>query len=127
MKKILLILVCIAAQISFIPVQAEEEEEVFLTAGELLAGCDEGAAPGAPNQYCMQFLFGLVQNVIFLQQADPNQLQVFCIDPQKISLPEVTDQMTAYLRTQEGRLHQEAYKLAIESLAKNYPCQASVF
>lgn len=126
MNKCLLLLTLLMAQLTPLSASAEEEEE-FLTAGELLTGCEEGSSPGAPNQYCMQYLFGFVQTVLSLQSADPSQPQLFCIDPQRIGLPEVTDTMTAYLRSQQGRMDQEAYKLVGEALAKNYPCDSKPF
>ena len=58
-----------------VPVLAEEAdavEEEALSGQELLDGCAEGAAPGAPNQYCMRYIFGLVQVVDSFQQVDRN-------------------------------------------------------
>jgi hypothetical protein len=101
--------------------EAEEEEEV-LSGRELLAGCEEGAAPGAPNQYCMRYIFGLVQIVDRIQQADPGQ-KLFCINPQQVGLPEVTEKTTDWLNSVPERLDEDAYKLVSESLHNNYPCQ----
>lgn len=112
---------------SYVHAEEGQEEEEFLTGKELLQGCEEGAAPGAPNQYCMRYVFGFVQTVIGLQAADPSQPQLFCIDPTKIGLPEVTDNVTKWLRSQSDRLDEEAYVLVGQSLASNYPCQASAF
>lgn len=100
----------------------ETEEEEFLTGRELLQGCEEGAAPGAPNQYCMQYVFGFVQTVVALQQGDPSRPELFCIDPNQIGLQEVTENVTRWLRGQQDRLDEEAYKLVGQSLATQYPC-----
>ena len=107
--------------------EAETETEEFLTGQELLDGCEEGSAPGAPNQYCMQYVFGFVQTVVALQAADPSQPELFCIDPAQIGLPEVTENVTKWLRNQPERLSEEAYILVGQSLATNYPCQPSAF
>ncbi len=101
------------------PVKAEEEE--LLTAGELLSSCEEGYSPGAPNQYCMRYVFGLVQTVIGLQQAEQSP-PVFCINPQVTRLEEATDKVIAYLRTQSSRAKDDAYVVVTEALNKNYPC-----
>jgi len=102
---------------------AEEEqvEEEVLSGQELLAGCEEGAAPGAPNQYCMRYIFGLVQTVDTLQQMEPGQ-KVFCINPHQISLQEVTETTTQWLRNVPERLNEDAYKLVTEALHSSYPC-----
>ncbi len=101
--------------------EAVEEEEA-LSGKELLVGCEEGAAPGAPNQYCMRYIFGLVQIVDRIQQADPSQ-KLFCINPQQVGLPEVTEKTTSWLKNVPERLDEDAYKLVSESLHNNYPCQ----
>jgi len=106
------------------PVFAEEaapEEEEALSGQELLDSCEEGAAPGAPNQYCMRYVFGLVQVVDSFQRADPSQ-RIFCIDPNQVSLQEVTETTTDWLKKYPERLNEDAYKLVTESLNKNYPC-----
>ncbi|MBM2829948.1 MAG: hypothetical protein HW411_738 [Gammaproteobacteria bacterium] len=106
-------------------VSAEQEgqvEEEVLSGKELLAGCEEGAAPGAPNQYCMQYIFGLVQTVDTLQQAEPGP-KVFCINPHKVSLQEVTETTTNWLKNVPDRLGEDAYKLVTESLHVSYPCE----
>ena len=107
--------------------QESGEEEEFLTGRELLQGCEEGAAPGAPNQYCMQYVFGFVQTVVALQTSDPSQPQLFCIDPNQIGLQEVTDNVTRWLRSQPERLDEEAYVLVGQSLASQYPCASAAF
>ena len=111
------------------PVYAEEEgaqgkEEEAISGRELLAGCEEGAAPGAPNQYCMRYVFGLVQVVDTFQQADPNQQKIFCINPNLVSLQEVTEKTVNWLKQRPERLDEDAYKLVTESLHVNYSCDS---
>ena len=123
--KILFILAC------FLPCSLtyaqDDEEEEFLTGQELLQGCEEGSAPGSPNQYCMQYVFGYVQTVVALQGADPSQPQLFGINPEQIGLQEVTENVTNWLRSKPERLNEEAYILVGQSLATYYPCQNSAF
>ncbi len=104
-------------------VLAEEEPEL-ITAGELLESCDDGYAPGAPNQFCMRYVFGLVQTIVSLQQAEQSA-PIFCIDPQVIRLEAVTENVMAYLRKQSSRADNEAQMLVVEALNKNYPCSTS--
>ena len=101
--------------------EAETGEEA-VSGRELLAGCEEGAAPGAPNQYCMRYVFGLVQVVDSFQQAEPDQPRVFCINPNLVSLQEVTETVTDWLKGTPNRLDEDAYKLVTEALHSNYPC-----
>ena len=100
--------------------ETEADEEV-LSAGELLQSCEEGSSPGAPNQYCMRYVFGLVQTVMGLQQADQSA-PIFCINPQVTRLEEATDVVIAYLRSQSSRAKEDAFVLVTEALNKNYPC-----
>ncbi len=111
------ILLCTLLGVS--PIKAEEEE--VLSAGELLSSCEEGYSPGAPNQYCMRYVFGLVQTVMGLQQAEQSP-PVFCINPQVTRLEEATDSVIAYLRSQSSRANEDAYIVVTEALNKNYPC-----
>lgn len=106
-----------------LPVWAEDpgETEEILSAGELLSGCEEGALPDQPNQYCMRYVFGLVQTVLGLQQADSGP-PLFCIDPQVIRLEEVTDTVVKFLRGNAERFNEDAYLLVTEALNKHYPC-----
>lgn len=104
-------------------VLAEEEPEL-ITAGELLASCDEGYVAGAPNQFCMRYVFGLVQTILGLQQAD-GSAPIFCIDPQVVRLETATEKVMAYLRSHSSRSKDEAQVLVIEALNKNYPCRGS--
>ncbi len=98
--------------------QVNADEEV-LSGRELLADCGEGVEP---NQYCMHYVFGLVQTVDMLQQADPGQ-KLFCIDPNVISLQEVTLKVTQWLRDKADRLNEDAYVLVSEALNTFYPCK----
>jgi hypothetical protein len=82
--------------------------EEVLSGRELLDGCEEGAAPGAPNQYCMNYIFGLVTIVDAMQQADPTP-KVFCINPHKVGLQEVTEKTTTWLKSVPERLDEDAY------------------
>ena len=123
LKKLLLILLCAGVLNSNI-VLAEEDEPELLSAGELLANCDEGYAPGAPNQFCMRYVFGLVQTVLGLQQAD-GSAPIFCIDPQVVRLEAATENVMAYLRAQSSRSKDEAQILVVEALNKIYPCSGS--
>lgn len=101
--------------------EAQSDEEA-ISGRELLEGCAEGAAPGNPNQYCMRYVFGLIQVVDMLQQSDPSQ-KVFCIDPNQVSLQEVTERTVNWLKQKPERLDEDAYKLVTESLHGNYPCE----
>jgi hypothetical protein len=109
------------------PVYAAEEgaqtNEEAISGRELLSGCAEGAAPGAPNQYCMRYVFGLVQVVDTFQQADPTQ-KIFCINPNQVSLQEVTETTVNWLKKKPERLDEDAYKLVTEALHANYSCDS---
>lgn len=105
-------------------VLAEEAEPELLSAGELLESCDEGYAPGIPNQFCMRYVFGLVQTIVGLQQADQSA-PIFCIDPQVVRLESVTEDVMAYLRKQSSRLNDAAQMLVVEALNKSYPCSGA--
>jgi len=100
---------------------ADEEELELLTAGELLESCEEGSVPGAPNQYCMRYVFGLVQYIDAIQQRDQSE-PIFCINPQLIRLEEATDTVIGYLRDQALRSKEEAQILVLEALNINYSC-----
>ncbi len=102
--------------------QEEGEDEEVLSGSELLENCEEGATPGAPNQYCMKYVFGLVQVVDSFQQSEPDQPRVFCINPNLVSLQQVTETITDWLKNVPDRLHEDAYKLVTEALHTNYPC-----
>ncbi len=96
-------------------------EEELISGQELLDGCVEGAAPGAPNQYCMKYVFGLVQILDTFQKADSGP-QIFCIDPNQVSLQEVTETTTNWLKQSPNRLEEDAQQLVTEALHANYPC-----
>lgn len=124
MNKILpAVLFLLLTGVSAVAAQDTADEEA-ISGQEFLDGCAEGAAPGAPNQYCMRYIFGLVQVVDSFQQADPQQ-RIFCIDPQQVSLQEVTESTTNWLKNVPDRLNEDAYKLVTEALHKNYPCSST--
>jgi len=123
LKKILFILLSTGLIYSNV-VLAEEEEPELLTAGELLEGCEEGSVPGAPNQYCMRYVFGLVQYIDAIQQRDQSA-PIFCINPEVTRLEEATDTVIGYLRDQTSRSKEEAQILVVESLNIYYPCPAA--
>ena len=123
-NKILFALLTLCLLNSTIVFAEENESEEILSAGELLASCEEGSVPGAPNQYCMRYVFGLVQTVIGLQQQEQSA-PVFCINPQVTKLEEATDSVIAYLRSQSDRANEDAYVIVTEALNKNYPCSGA--
>ena len=106
-----------------VSVYAEEEEEV-LSGQELVDGCSEGYLPGKPNQYCMQYMFGLVQTLAALQEMEPEN-KIFCIDPTVIGLEEVTDNVTKWMENIPARLNEDAYILATQALHESYPCSSA--
>lgn len=122
-KKILFTLLCIGL-LNSNTVLAEEADPELLTAGELLQSCDEGYIKGVPNQFCMRYVFGLVQTILGLQQAE-GSAPIFCIDPQVVRLETATENVMAYLRSQSSRSKDEAQILVIEALNKNYPCRGA--
>ena len=101
-----------------------EEEEVALSGQELVDGCSEGYSPGKPNQYCMQYIFGLVQALAALQEMEPGN-KLFCIDPTVIGLEEVTDNVTKWMKNITERLNEDAYILASQALHESYPCSSA--
>ena len=119
MKNIILFILML---VFAVPVMAQQAEEEMLSGRELLTSCEEGAAPGQPNQYCMRYVFGLVQTIDMLQQAEPGQ-KLFCINPNIISLQEVTMKITAWLKDKSSRLNEDAYVLVSEALNTSYPCK----
>ncbi len=124
MKKISFIaFIMLFLNFGFASVYAEEEEEV-LSGQELVDGCSEGYLPGKPNQYCMQYMFGLVQTLAALQEMEPGN-KLFCIDPTAIGLEEVTDNVTKWMENSPERLHEDAYILATQALHESYPCSSA--
>ncbi|MCZ6803147.1 MAG: Rap1a/Tai family immunity protein [Proteobacteria bacterium] len=124
MKKISFIaFIMLFLNFGFVSVYAEEEEEV-LSGQELVDGCSEGYLPGKPNQYCMQYMFGLVQTLAALQEMEPGN-KLFCIDPTAIGLEEVTDNVTKWMENSAERLHEDAYILATQALHESYPCSSA--
>lgn len=124
LKKLMFMLLCMGLLNSNIVLAEEEAEPELLSAGELLENCEEGYSPGVPNQYCMRYVFGLVQTILGLQQADQSA-PIFCIDPQVTRLEEATDNVMAYLRQQSSRANDEAQMLVVEALNKLYPCRGA--
>lgn len=120
-KQLLTILILFGLGSQFSVTAENIVTEEVLSAGELLSNCEEEYLPGAPNQYCMRYVFGLVQTVISLQQAEQS-LPLFCINPQVTRLEEATDNVIGYLRSQSYRSNEDAYIIATEALNKNYPC-----
>ena len=124
MKKIsFIVFMMLFLNLGMVSVYAEEEEEV-LSGQELVDGCSEGYLPGKPNQYCMQYMFGLVQALAALQEMQPDN-KVFCIDPTVIGLEEVTDNVTKWMENAPQRLHEDAYILATQALHESYPCSSA--
>lgn len=124
LKKVIFLLLFSGLLNNNVVLAEEEAEPEILTAGELLASCDEGYAPGAPNQFCMRYVFGLVQTVLGLQQAD-GSAPIFCIDPQVVRLETATEKVMAYLRAQSSRANDEAQIVVVEALNKSFPCPAT--
>lgn len=102
--------------------QAPEDEEDVLTGSELLEGCTDEEGIVTNTAYCMEFVFGFVQTVAMLQQQMPANEQVFCINPNEISLEEVTLNVAQWLDAQPGRLQEPAFVLTTEALNEHYPC-----
>ena len=124
MKKISFIaFIMLFLNFGFVSVYSEEEEEV-LSGQELVDGCSKGYLPGKPNQYCMQYMFGLVQTLAALQEMEPGN-KLFCIDPTAIGLEEVTDNVTKWMENSPERLHEDAYILATQALHESYPCSSA--
>ncbi len=124
MKKISFIaFMMLFLNLSVVPAYAEEEEDV-LSGQELVDGCSEGYLPGKPNQYCMQYMFGLVQALAALQEMEPGN-NLFCIDPTVIGLEEVTDNVTKWMENASERLNEDAYILATQALHESYPCSSA--
>ena len=97
------------------------KDEEILSGQALVAACEEGATPEQPSQYCMQYVFGLVQTIETLQASDVDEA-IFCIDPQIIGLPEVTQNIVRWLQDRSERLHEDAYLLVTQALHQLYPC-----
>ena len=117
------IFVLACSGLAFAEEEGAQAEEEAISGHELLDGCAEGAAPGAPNQYCMRYVFGLIQVVDTFQQADPAQ-KIFCINPNQVSLQEVTESTVNWLKQRPERLDEDAYKLVTEALHTNYSCDS---
>lgn len=101
------------------------QPEKAVSGRELLTGCEQGDTSAGPNQYCMRYVFGLVQTVLMVQKMSPKQEPLFCINPRATSLQEVTVTVTNWLRNQQDRLDEDAYKLVSEALHQHYACGRS--
>jgi hypothetical protein len=124
MKKIsFIVFMMLFLNLAVVSVHAEEEEDI-LSGQELVDGCSEGYLPGKPNQYCMQYMFGLVQTLAALQEMEPGN-KLFCIDPNVIGLEEVTDKVTNWMNSVPERLNEDAYILATQALHESYPCASA--
>ena len=122
MKYIYSTLLVFSLVFSYGLVRAQEtQEEEAVTGRELLLDCASSGAATAPNQACMQYVSGLVQTIVMLQEMEPGN-KLFCIDPTVISLEEVTSKVTAWLKAQPLRLDEAAYVLVSEALNTAYPC-----
>jgi hypothetical protein len=125
MKKIsFIVFTMLFLNFAVVSVNAEEEEDV-LSGQELVDGCSEGYLPGKPNQYCMHYMFGLVQALAALQEMEPGN-KLFCIDPTVIGLEEVTDKVTNWMNSVPERLNEDAYILATQALHESYPCAVAI-
>lgn len=98
------------------------DSEEMMTGAELLDGCEEGGPEAMPTQFCMEFVYGLVQTVTVLQEMMPDE-KVFCIDPQQVRLEDVTMEVTEWLQANPAHLDQPAFLLVSEALSQKYPCE----
>ncbi|MDZ7736514.1 MAG: Rap1a/Tai family immunity protein [Gammaproteobacteria bacterium] len=97
-------------------VEQAPDEEVMLTGAELLENCQPEAGGEAPTAYCMEFVFGLVRTISGLQEMMPEAEKVFCIDPNRVGLKAVTNNVTDWLEAHPGRLEEPAFLLVSEAL-----------
>ncbi len=116
----LLMAFCLVFSCTLVFAQETDEEEA-VTGRESLAGCELSEGAMQPTRECMQYVSGLVQTVVMLQHMDPGEI-LFCIDPTVISLVEVTNSVTSWLKKVPARLDEEAYILVSEALNSSYPC-----
>lgn len=101
---------------------AQTDDEALLSGAELLVNCRPDAGADTPTAYCMQFVGGLVQTLVSLQEMAPADERLFCIEPETQALAEVTGQVSAWLQARPERLDEPAFLLASEALRDNYPC-----
>lgn len=129
MMKYLLILAAAVA----IPALAQAEEgagEELLTGAELYENCQGDADEAPPKAYCKEFVYGLVHTLVGLQEMQPEADKIFCIDPNKIGLDEVTLKVTEWLGEHPDRHEEPAYLLTAEALREYYACpeqEVSIF
>lgn len=102
--------------------QPPGDGEEMMTGAELLDGCEEGGPEAMPTQFCMEFVYGLVQTVTVLQEMMPDE-KIFCIDPQQVRLEDVTMEVTEWLQANPAYLDQPAFLLVSEALSQKYPCE----
>lgn len=121
MKKLFVLIMVLAVQ--SVPAQNEEGTgEELLTAGELYDNCKGDAEEPAPTAYCKEFIYGLVQTLTSLQEMQPEAERLFCIDPNRIGLEEVTLNVTEWLAEHPERHDKPAYLVTAEALGTYYPC-----
>ncbi len=121
MKKIsFIVFMMFFLNFGFISAYAEED---VLSGQELVEGCNEGSSLGKPSQFCMQYVFGLVQALAALQEMQPES-KLFCIDPTIIGLEEVTDNVAKWMNNVPERLNEDAYILVSQALHESYPCSS---
>ncbi len=118
--KFLVLSLCLLSAPGLLAQQLQEEE--VMSAGELLKACQEEAAAS----FCNTFIVTLVQTVTALQEAGQGP-QLFCIDPQVISLEQVRNTIVTRLQKLPERGGEEAYTLVSEILHQSYPCGATSF
>lgn len=116
----LVTLIFVLGALNPISVVAEEEEEL-LSAAELLANCEQDYAPGSPNEYCMQYVFGLLGHLMVQQQMEGTN-QLICIDPNQVTPPMIVDKVMEHLRTNSSRGKESAQSLVTEAFVRKYPC-----
>jgi hypothetical protein len=97
------------------------EQEEFLTGHELLQSCRGDESNPPPTQFCMEFVYQFVTTVVSLEETMQEQ-KMFCIDPNAISLQEVTLKVTDWLEDNTGLLDEPAFLLVSEALHVSYPC-----
>ncbi len=121
MKKLLLVMMALVIA----PVLAQNEEgagEELLTGGELYENCKGDDEEPAPTAYCKEFIYGLVQTLVSLQEMQPESEHMFCIDPNEVGLEQVTLNVTEWLAEHPERHEDPAYLVTAEALGAYYPC-----
>ncbi len=119
--KWLLSALCLTFSLTAHAQQMQEEEEV-LSAGEFLESCQQAGGLGI----CNTFIVTMVQTVTAMQESGQAP-QLFCINPQVVSLDEVRNTLVSRLEKIPNRLQEDAYTLISEILYQRYPCNATSF